>query len=86
MPSCSIWSVVAAIPGLLGHFSMTWSLKFVPANIPPVIMLSLPFLSGALAWILLGQTITWVRVAGGGQARGRSPVMPGPWGRPQAAR
>jgi len=56
---------VAAIPGLLGHFSMTWSLKFVPANIPPVVMLSLPFLSGALAWVLLGQTITWVRVAGG---------------------
>jgi drug/metabolite transporter (DMT)-like permease len=56
---------VAAIPGLLGHFSMTWSLKFVPANLPPVIMLSLPFLSGALAWVLLGQTITWVKVAGG---------------------
>ena len=56
---------VAALPGLIGHFSMTWSLKWVPANVPPVIMLSIPFLSGALAWLILGQTVAPVKILGG---------------------
>lgn len=56
---------VAALPGLVGHFSMTWSLKWVPANVPPVVMLAMPLLSGTLAWLLLGQAVTWVKVVGG---------------------
>jgi drug/metabolite transporter (DMT)-like permease len=50
---------------LVGHFSVTWSLRWVPANIPPVIMLAIPVLAGVLAWILLGQATTPVKVAGG---------------------
>jgi drug/metabolite transporter (DMT)-like permease len=56
---------VALLPGLVGHFSVTWSLKWVPANIPPVIMLSIPVISGVLAWILLGQGTTAAKVGGG---------------------
>lgn len=56
---------VAALPGLVGHFSMTWSLKWVPANVPPVIMLSAPVMSGVLAWFVLGQAVTAVKVVGG---------------------
>lgn len=56
---------VAAFPGLIGHFSVTWSLKWVPANIPPVIMLSIPVLSGAMAYLFLGQGATWAKVIGG---------------------
>lgn len=56
---------VAAIPGLVGHFSMTWSLKWVPANVPPVVMLAMPLLSGTLAWLLLGQSVTAAKVAAG---------------------
>jgi len=56
---------VAALPGLLGHFSITWSLKWVPANIPPVIMLAIPALSGVMAWVVLGQGVAPVKVVGG---------------------
>ncbi len=56
---------VAALPGFLGHFSITYSLKWVPANIPPVIMLAIPVISGTLAWFLLGQGVTPLKLAGG---------------------
>jgi drug/metabolite transporter (DMT)-like permease len=56
---------IAAIPGALGHFVTTWPLQRVAANVPPVMQLAMPFLSGALAWIFLGQTVTWLHVVGG---------------------
>lgn len=57
--------VVALVPGALGHFSMTWALRWVPANLPAVILLCEPVLSGVLAWIVLGQGVTATTVAGG---------------------
>jgi drug/metabolite transporter (DMT)-like permease len=56
---------VAVGPGCIGHFLVTWSLRWVPANIPPVIMLSIPILSGLLAFAFLGQHVTWLQAAGG---------------------
>lgn len=56
---------VALLPGLVGHFSVTWSLKWVPANVPPVIMLSIPVIAGVMAWLLLGQGTTPTKVGGG---------------------
>jgi drug/metabolite transporter (DMT)-like permease len=57
--------VVAAVPGLLGHLAITWSLKWVPANLPPVIMLAIPVLSGLLAWQLLHQGVAPLKLVGG---------------------
>jgi drug/metabolite transporter (DMT)-like permease len=56
---------IALLPGLVGHFVMTWPLQFVPANIPPVIRLATPLLAGAFAWLLLGQVIGWPELLGG---------------------
>jgi drug/metabolite transporter (DMT)-like permease len=56
---------VAVGPGLIGHFSVSWAVKWVPANIPPIIMLSIPLFSGVLAWLVLGQGATWLKLAGG---------------------
>lgn len=56
---------VAVLPGIFGHFAVTWSLTWVPANLPPVIMLSIPVISGALAWVLVGQSISTAQVAAG---------------------
>lgn len=56
---------VAAGPGAVGHALMTWALRWVPANIPPVMRLAQPILSGALAWWLLSEPITGYHLLGG---------------------
>lgn len=56
---------VALLPGALGHFSITWALRWVPANLPPVIMLSMPAIAGALAWVALGQSVRPPQVVAG---------------------
>jgi drug/metabolite transporter (DMT)-like permease len=56
---------IAALPGALGHFVTTWPLARVPANVPPVMQLAMPFLAGGLAWVVLDQEVTALHVAGG---------------------
>jgi drug/metabolite transporter (DMT)-like permease len=56
---------IAVLPGGLGQFLSTHPLDRVAANIPPVMQLSIPFISGALAWLLLAQRISWLHVVGG---------------------
>lgn len=58
-------AVVAAGPGLVGHFVMTWPLRWVPANIPPVMRLAIPALAALWAWWFLGEPVTWLHLAGG---------------------
>jgi drug/metabolite transporter (DMT)-like permease len=60
-----IAAAVALVPGVLGHFLSTYPLSRVPANVPPVIQLAMPFISGALAWLLLDERITALHVLGG---------------------
>ena len=60
-----IAAYIAIVPGAVGHFVTTWPLQRVPANVPPVMQLAMPFLAGALAWLLLGQRITVLHVLGG---------------------
>lgn len=58
-------AAVAIGPGAIGHFVTTWPLRFVPANVPPLLQLCIPFLAGALAWLLLDQPITIAHLVGG---------------------
>lgn len=58
-------AAVALLPGFFGHFAVTWSLRWVPANLPPVIMLGIPVLSGAMAWAILGEQVYAAQVVGG---------------------
>jgi len=62
-----LWKALgmALIPGALGHVVMTWPLNYLPANVPPLMRLTGPFLSGLLAWVFLGEGITWIHLAGG---------------------
>lgn len=52
-------------PGALGHFVMTWPLRWVPANVPPIMRLAGPAISGALAYAILHQEITVAHLVGG---------------------
>jgi len=56
---------VALLPGFVGHFTVTWALKWVPANLPPVLMLAIPPMSGAMAWAVLHQPVSTAQVAAG---------------------
>lgn len=72
---------LAVVPGLLGHGLMTWALRTVPANLPPIVMLMCPLIAGGLAWVVLDQAITAGKVAAGALTLGgvlgavRSPVQ-----------
>ena len=57
--------LVAVVPGGIGHFVSTWPLRWVPANIPPLLQLAIPFLAGAMAWVLLDEGITAMHVISG---------------------
>jgi drug/metabolite transporter (DMT)-like permease len=57
--------VIAAGPGAIGHFVSTWPLRWVPANVPPLLQLAIPFLASALAWVVLHQQIRLGHVVGG---------------------
>ena len=58
-------AAVAIGPGALGHFVMTWPLRWVPANIPPVMRLAQPAVAGVLAFLLLGEPLALHHLAGG---------------------
>jgi len=57
--------VIAIGPGAIGHFVSTWPLRWVPANVPPLLQLAIPFLASALAWAVLHQEIRAAHVIGG---------------------
>ena len=65
--SRDLWRALAMaiVPGTLGHVVMTWPLNYVPANVPPLMRLAGPVVSGALAWLVLGEGATWVHLVGG---------------------
>ena len=58
-------AAVAIVPGAVGHFISTWPLRWVPANIPPLLQLGIPFLAGFQAWLFLDQGITVAHLIGG---------------------
>ncbi|WP_198347982.1 DMT family transporter [Plantactinospora sp. KBS50] len=51
--------------GTFGHVVFLWALQYLPATFGSVVRLSHPFISGALAWIFLGQVSTVWHLAGG---------------------
>lgn len=54
------------IPGGVGVFLMVWSFRWLPANIPPLVLRAEPVISSALAWWLLSEPIALMHYIGGG--------------------
>lgn len=61
---------VAVLPGTVGHFAYTWPLGLVPANVPPLVRLSMPVVASFLAFVFLGEEIGPLHVVGGALAVG----------------
>ena len=65
-PATYLWFLLLAIiPQLIGHSSINWGLKYLPAAFVAVVMLSEPIGSSLLAVFLLNETPTAVMIAGG---------------------
>jgi drug/metabolite transporter (DMT)-like permease len=65
-PTVYLWFLLLAIiPQLIGHSSINWGLKYLPAAFVAVVMLSEPIGSSLLAVLLLNETPTTVMIAGG---------------------
>ncbi|MDE0138205.1 MAG: DMT family transporter [bacterium] len=57
---------VVALPSTTSALLLTWSLRWLPANIPPLIHLPIPFFAGAIAWVFLAEMMTLSHLLGGG--------------------
>jgi drug/metabolite transporter (DMT)-like permease len=65
-PATYLWFLLlAVIPQLLGHSSINWGLKYLPAAFVAVVMLSEPIGSSLLAVLILKETPTIVMMIGG---------------------
>jgi len=53
------------IPQLIGHSTMNWALRHLSATYVSIVTLAEPLGSGLLAYIILGEAISWSTAAGG---------------------
>lgn len=52
-------------PGIVGHGLMTWSQSHVDVTLASILGLLSPVVSTALAWVVLGESLTFVQLTGG---------------------
>ena len=65
-PQTYLWFLLlAVIPQVIGHSSINWGLKYLPAAFVAVVMLSEPVGSSLMAVFLLNETPTTIMIAGG---------------------
>ncbi|MFC1949345.1 DMT family transporter [Chloroflexota bacterium] len=57
--------LLAVVPQLIGHSSLNWSLRFIPATLVTIAVLGEPVLASVLAVMILNETPTFSEVGGG---------------------
>jgi drug/metabolite transporter (DMT)-like permease len=57
--------LLALIPQLLGHSSLNWSLKFMPATMVTIAVLGEPIIATILAFFILNESPTLIEIIGG---------------------
>ena len=68
-----MFALLAVVPQLIGHSSFNWALRFLSATYVSVTILGEPVGSTVLAWLLLGEVPTALKVLGG------SMILTGIW-------
>jgi drug/metabolite transporter (DMT)-like permease len=64
-PMIYIWMLLLAlIPQLIGHSTYNWALRYVPAALVAVTTLGEPIGSTVLAYFILRETPTWIKLGG----------------------
>lgn len=56
---------ITVISGGIGAFLMIWSMRWLPATVPPLILRAEPPIAGLLAWWILSEQITLAHLIGG---------------------
>ena len=57
--------LLAVVPQLIGHSSLNWSLRFVPATLVTIAVLGEPVMATALAFLILNEAPTLSEIGGG---------------------
>jgi len=57
--------LLALVPQLLGHSSLNWALRFMPATLVTIAILGEPVGATILAFIILDEAPTFMQLAGG---------------------
>jgi drug/metabolite transporter (DMT)-like permease len=60
------WVLALALgPQVVGHSTLNWALRYISATFVSIVILAEPIGSGLLAYLLLGEAITWATGIGG---------------------
>ncbi len=66
-PETYLWmALIAIFPQLIGHSSFNWALRYLPTAVVTVTTLGEPIGSTILAYAILRETPTWIKLLGGG--------------------
>lgn len=57
--------LLAIVPQLIGHTTFNWALKYLPASLVAIAILGEPVGSTILAFLILGETLTLLKIIGG---------------------
>lgn len=64
-PMTYVWMLLLAlVPQLIGHSTYNWALRYMPAALVAVTTLGEPIGSTILAYFLLRETPTWIKIGG----------------------
>jgi drug/metabolite transporter (DMT)-like permease len=53
-------------PQLIGHTTLNWALAYLSPTVVALAILGEPVGASVLAWVFLGETVSWFQVLGGG--------------------
>jgi drug/metabolite transporter (DMT)-like permease len=64
-PRAYLWLLALALgPQVIGHSTLNWALRYLSATFVSIVTLAEPVASGILAYLILGEAITWATAAG----------------------
>ncbi len=65
-PAAYGWMLaLGLVPQLIGHSTLNWALRHLSATFVSIVTLAEPLGSGLLAYLLLGEAVTWTTAVGG---------------------
>lgn len=64
-PTYLLLFLLAVVPQLIGHTTFNWALKYLPASMVAIAILGEPVGSTILAFFILGETLTPLKIIGG---------------------